>query len=271
MLIIGVLLVMWAVLLIPLAVRKFRDATSDRSITSFHRSLGTLKRGPQEFLPAHRLDVEDSPFADHPPVVPITPSSAIQPRPQLVLLRSDDQGGSVMPQRYEYEEQFDDDYVDGYDDYDYRYEYAEESPQFAAHRRVGAHARSAAALRRRTILFGLLGTTAVSGLLGLLVPIFWDLTILAIILTVVYVGLMAWAATRGSITLSTPTLLGRDEQVGDRHVARAVVDGYGARTEEWEGEEFDEDWGADHGLPAPTYAERYEDDWFEEPRRFAAR
>ncbi len=263
MLIIGVLLVMWAVLLIPLAVRKFRDATSDRSISSFHRSLGTLKRGPQEIAPAHRLDSEDDLFGDHPPVVPVAPRSPIQPRPQLVLLRSDDQGGSVMQQRYDYEEQYDDGYVD-----DYRYE--NEAPEFEAHYPADPYVRRQAALRRRNILFGLLGTFAVSGIFGFLAPIFWNLTILAIVLTVLYVGLMAWAATRGSITISKPRMLARDEQIGDRHVARAVVDGYAARTEEWADEDA-EDWEYDEGAPAATYADRFEDDWWEEPRRVAAR
>ena len=265
MLIIGVLLVMWVVLLAPVALRKVRSATSDRSISSFHQSLRTLEgSGSQTIAPAHRLDFEEDHFANQPPVIPVAPRSPIQPGPQLVLLQSDGQGGSAMTQNYQDSEQWDDGYAD-----DYLYE---ETPQFASHYPADPYARREAALRRRNILFTLVGAVVVTGIFGMLAPFFWDLTILAIVLLVTYVGLMAWAATRGSISISKPRMLGRSDEVGDRHVARAVADHYGARTEGLEWAQGDEQgWDDDQGAPAATYADQFDDGWWEEPRQAAAR
>ena len=265
MFIIGVLLVMWTVLLIPVALRKFRNATSDRSISSFRQSLRTLKdSGPHTIEPAHRLDFEEDHFADGPPVVPIAPRSPVQPGPQLVLLQADGQGGSVMPQHYEYEEQWEDGFAD---DYSYG-----ETPQFAAQYPADPYVRREAALRRRNILFGLAGSVLATAVFGLAAPFFWNLTIVAIVLLVAYVGLMAWAATHGSINISAPRLLGQSEEVGDRHVARAVVDHYGAHIEDlgW-AEEDEEDWDYHQGAPAATQSGQFDEDWWDEPRQAVAR
>jgi hypothetical protein len=274
MLILGAILVMWAVLLIPLALRKFRDATSDRSIASFHTSLRILKgSGRAAIPPAHRLDVEEERYGVHPPVVPVAPSVSIQPRPQLVLLRPDDRGGPLMPQHRRYEDEWDDPYAPhAAADHDRNFDYSDaydHVPHFEDDYGPDPFARREAALRRRNILLGLVGAVVATGIFGFLAAFFWDLTIVAVVLLVAYLGLMVWAALRGSITISAPRSLGRAEQSTDRHVARAVLGGHDAYGD-------DEAWGEDdefvaEEMPDARYVDRFDDGWWDEPRRAAAR
>ena len=124
--------------------------------------------------------------------------------------------------------------------------------------------RSDAALRRRNILFGLVGTLLGSALFGLMAPIFWDLTLVAFVATVAYVGLMAYAATKGSITLSKPSL-GRQRDEA-RHVARAVIPGHGyhAVQDDLYEDEYDDEFAGAH-------AGQFDDEWWDEPRQAVAR
>lgn len=55
-----ILLVFWAAILSPLAVRRLRDRGNERSIALFHTEHERLARHPYTVQPAHRLDREDS-------------------------------------------------------------------------------------------------------------------------------------------------------------------------------------------------------------------
>ena len=121
---------------------------------------------------------------------------------------------------------------------------------------VDGYARREAALRRRNILFGLVGAVVLTGIGGFIASMLWMLTALSAVLLVTYVALMAWAATRGSISLSSPAR--KSDYVGERHVARAVLAEHGRYGE-------DERYDAEQS--------RYEDDdeYWDQPRRAAAR
>ena len=169
-----------------------------------------------------------------------------------------------MSDRYEYHDEYDD-YEDGsYDAYGEADGYASEFDGYYDDYGVG---RSPAALRRRNILFGLAGAVLVTGLLGFMMATLWDATLLAFVLLVAYVGLMAYAATRGDISLSKASAPRASSQ--ERHVARAVVPGHGRafpQQDAW----YDDDAVA----PEPHYgvaADQFEDEWWNEPRQAVAR
>jgi len=270
MIIVCVLVIMWGVVLSPGIVRKIRSANSEHSISSFHHSLELLElSGPKAIQPAYRLAGGATSPVQNPRVSPIKPSTSIQPGPQLVLLRSSDQGGvNPMSDYYEYR----DDARDYFDEYEALYgtDYdAGVGNEPAAAFSRDRYARREAALRRRNVLLGLLGTVAVTGVLGLMLSILWVLTVVVFVALVAYVGLMAWAATSGSISLSLPS----QRRNTERHVARAVVygDGRGRYAEsspadEWVDEEYYEN---EHGTPVASSHRLIDDDeqwWVEHPR-----
>jgi hypothetical protein len=273
MVIIMVLVIAWGVILAPGIIRKIRASNSERSISSFHHSLDLLESAaPRVVLPAYRLSGEDTGRLDVPVLVPLTPTTSIKPHPHLVLLRPDGQGGvATMNERYDYEERDDHGYVDpahdayfddyaadyaSYDDYDRadeRYDHSYPADPFA---------RREAALRRRNILFGLLGALVVTALGGFVLSMLWYLAVACGLLLVGYVGLMAWAATRGSITLGGSSSA-RDSQ---RHVARAVIPPYESPADG----RWSDDYGAYDGREA-ALVDGADDGWWAQPRRVAAR
>jgi hypothetical protein len=126
------------------------------------------------------------------------------------------------------------------------------------------YARREAALRRRNILFSLVVALLVTTAAGFVASMLWYLTVLCVILLIAYVGLMAWAATRGSITLGSSSSSPRRDS--ERHIARAVVSHHGT------GEAAR--WGDDGDGQDDRYdvrADQADDGWWDQPRRAAAR
>jgi hypothetical protein len=264
MVIVTVLVIMWGVVLAPGILRRFRASSSERSISSFHHSLTLLESAaPKVVAPAYRLAGDGANRISVPQLVPIAPPGTADRRPHLVLLRPPGQGGAVsMNDRYEHHGSYDDGYEDGYyDDYD-RYDDGFESrPEFP----VDSFTRREAALRRRTIVLSLVGAVAVTGIGGFAFSMLWMLTALSAVLLVAYVGLMAWAATRGSISMSISR--GAPMVAGERHVARAVIahhDRHGVTGHFDERYSDREDLSAGQGIDDP-------DEWWDRPRRAAAR
>jgi hypothetical protein len=158
-----------------------------------------------------------------------------------------------MNDRYEpYEEYEPEEYVAGEDAYfdDYEADLRADYP-------VDGYARREAALRRRNILFGLVGAVVLTGIGGFIASMLWMLTALCAVLLVTYLALMAWAATRGSISLSSPAR--RSDYIGERHVARAVLAEHGR---------YDED---ERSVAEQAYYEDDHVDYWDQPRRAAAR
>jgi hypothetical protein len=56
---IGVLVLVWIVVLSPLAFKHYRERQSERSIVSFHERMAKIGTGAPLVAPAHRLDVSD--------------------------------------------------------------------------------------------------------------------------------------------------------------------------------------------------------------------
>jgi hypothetical protein len=255
MVIVTVLVIMWGVVLAPGIIRRIRTANSERSISSFHHSLDRLESAaPKVVAPAFRLAGAEPGAIAVPELVPLAPSSSIQPRPHLVLLRPPGQGGvAAMNDRYEPYEEYDpaeDPY--GEDTYfdDYEAELRGEYP-------VDHYARREAALRRRSILIGLVAAVVLTGVGGFIASILWMLTVLCAVLLVSYVALMVWAATRGSISLSSPRR--QSGYIGERHVARAVLSGHGRYGEE------------DRYVAEQASYDDDDDEYWNQPRRAAAR
>ncbi len=58
--VIAVIVIVWIVVLTPIAIRRLRDHDTDRSIVNFHEHMARLGNGtPPLVTPAHRLDVSD--------------------------------------------------------------------------------------------------------------------------------------------------------------------------------------------------------------------
>ncbi len=264
MAIVLVLAVLWGVVLIPAGLRKLQSRGSNQSIDSFHRSLHLLETsGPKIVQPAYRLAAGGGTTT---PVVARPAGVIVTPRPQLVLLRPNGQGGEGTMQDFDDEIGSDDRYDDGYDD---RYDdgYGEDrhgehrvrtSPRPGASRPANDQARREAAHRRRTILLSLVGAVVVTMLGGFVASFLWDLTVVAVIALVAYVALMAWAATHATSTSTS-------SRVTERHIAHATAfeqeyDDVDRRPYVDEGVvDFDSDWdGAGDG-------------WWDQPRRAAAR
>ena len=272
MVVIAVLLVMWTAVLAPTILRKIRTSTSERSISSFHHSLDLLESSwPKAISPAFRL-VGDQASTSVPQMVAVAPAPALQPRPQLVLLRPPGQGGvDPMPDRYDFRDEYgaygQRDYAEhlGYDEQGYM-------PEFERHYASEVPARRPAALRRRNILFGLAGGVLMTGLIGFVVPIAWMVTLISFVLLVAYVGLMAYAATRGTISIGGASTSHRRAE--ERHVARAVIPGHRAAPVQatWD-DEYDEvlDYEDADFRDAPGINRFDDDSWWDEPRRAVAR
>src|SRR3974390_2097001 len=94
-----ILIAVWIAILAPVAIRRFRDRDTDRSIVNFHERMARLgERGDPIVEPAHRLDVSrgvpahvahDDEFSDQLPSFPVTPRLRVVPSgaPQASLNR----------------------------------------------------------------------------------------------------------------------------------------------------------------------------------------
>ena len=76
----------WVALLAPIAVRRFLDSGTEKSIQSFHAEHEVLSRQDYAVAPAHRLDQPDQ-------AAPGT--SASTPRSRLTVVHADDTYGSL--------------------------------------------------------------------------------------------------------------------------------------------------------------------------------
>jgi hypothetical protein len=266
MIIVLVLVALWGVVLGPSFIRKIRISSSDRSISSFHRSLDLLERsGPKVVEPAYRLAGTGNALPI--PQIARPPASARAVRPTLVLLGPQGQRGEVpMNDRYG-------DYFDEYEQFDEGY--AQEYPEYEAYpeRRIGVGAsipsgvlsRREAALRRRNILLGLLASAFLTVIMGFFMSFFFYLTILAVVALVAYVALMAYAATHGMV----------GEKGYERHVAHGEAHLNAERYVDPYYEDYDERYEEHYVAPvASTRSPRVEildDGWWDQHQRAAAR
>lgn len=76
-----VLALFWVALLAPLAIRRLRDGSPERSIESFHAEHEVLSRQEYAVSPAHRLDQADEANAE---------SNGQPRRPRLTVVHADD-------------------------------------------------------------------------------------------------------------------------------------------------------------------------------------
>lgn len=182
-----ILVVLWIVVLAPAAVKKLLDRRSSVSIDSFHQQLHLLERaGPKLVPPAYRLETAQSATgmavgqSGYPAV------SSRPGRPNLVLLQPvpEDEDGAGC------------DVVDAAGDRFRRVAPAASAGARSApswpERMDDLHHRQVRR-RRRDLLLGMAATVAVSGLIGIAVPLFWVLTVLATVALAGYVGLAAYA------------------------------------------------------------------------------
>jgi hypothetical protein len=76
----------WVALLAPIAVRRFRDGGTEKSIQSFHAEHEVLSRQDYAVAPAHRLDEPDQLASG---------ASTSTPRSRLTVVHADDTYGSL--------------------------------------------------------------------------------------------------------------------------------------------------------------------------------
>lgn len=276
MIIVLILVVLWGVVLGPSIYRRIRSADSDRSITSFHRSLSFLERsGPKVVEPAYRLSDGANPLPT-PRVARPQPLPRIA-QPTLVLLGPDGQRGEeVMKDSYrDYYEEDEYGYLDdaGHDAYEEHvdergYDYDDRRPSPLSRFNFSGEAvvlsRRDAARRRRNILFGLLGAIVVTALIGFFISFFLYLTLLSAIALVAYVGLMAYAAKNEMF----------GEKGYERHVARGVASiDASAHYDEYYEERYREPVASTRAHHDDYFEDEEIDDdgWWDQPRQAAAR
>lgn len=279
MTVILILVVLWGVVLGIPAARWIQRRSGQGSIDSFHHSLDTLERsGPKLVVPAYRLSgsaVEETQQRG------VTSSGVM--RPKLVLLRLvNTEEGEAM---YHEDEAWNDDYSGE------RYErlapehdgYAYDDEYFGAQVPQGSSGRRLAAAKRRKIVLTLAGACIGTLILGFAVSVLWDVSVLALILLVAYVGVMARAAlSEGDSARERPSIADR---VRERMGQVGAQDDYDDEFDDTYEDEFDapvahrggQERHIAHGVASSNrrlrQSEDYveEDDWYDEPRRAVGR
>ncbi len=94
-----VLALFWVALLAPIAIRRFRDGGTEKSIVSFHAEHEVLSQQDYPVAPAHRLDRPDEPEA--------TSTAHGERRPHLRVVQPDDTF-STLESRSSWDEWVDD-------------------------------------------------------------------------------------------------------------------------------------------------------------------
>jgi len=195
MVVLLILVILWIVILTPLALRRFAERSSGGSIESFHEHLHLLERtGPKLVAPAYRLE-----SAPPEPVLvgaaPTAPAlgasgypvvSSMPRRANLVLLRPLDESTEGTLD--------DDDVVD--DGAGGHYQRIVPDPPPAApptRREPDPRRRRLARQRRQTTLFALVAVVVLTGLGGLALRPLWVLTVLATLLLAAYIALVVYA------------------------------------------------------------------------------
>jgi hypothetical protein len=275
-----ILVVLWGVAIGIPAARWIQRRSGQGSIDSFHHSLDTLERsGPKLVVPAYRLSGSGAQAYGDEQRNATFGSSA---KPKLVLLRPlNGLKGDAM-----YHE--DDAWTD--DDSGERYErvyteqdgYTHDDEYFGAGVASGSSGRRIAAAKRRKIVLSLAGVFIGTLILGFAMSVLWDLTLIAFLGLVGYVGLMARAAlAEGGTERATlrPSL-------SDRLKSRLLDDAYDDDAfDDYEDQGYEETrvvrgGGERHiahhvaqGSSAQRDSDEYydEEDWYEEPRRAVGR
>jgi hypothetical protein len=217
-----ILIAVWIAILAPVAVRRFRDRDTDRSIVSFHKRMAKLgDRGEPIVEPAHRLE-SPRPEMDY----AVGPAYAAAPAPRGVpapLLRVVPEGASQgdLDRQLSWDD-WSRQYLDE-EDYQMATRYADEpaahlaAPPQMSHARAVAYSHVPTApsltarapvstaraqrVRRRQILIAIVGTAVVSTLLSIVSGL-WLFELLAFaswIGLVVFLGLMYYAMSLGMI------------------------------------------------------------------------
>jgi hypothetical protein len=185
-----ILVALWAVVLAPALLKKWLDRRSTVSIDIFHEQLHLLERaGPKLVDPAYRLETAQSSAGiavgqSGYPAVSSRPS-----RPNLVLLKpvGDHEAGPAVGDEVVETSSGEHFWRVGPPVTD------DEPSRRLAAARIEELRRHQAQRRRRDVLLGLASTLVITGFLGLAVPVFWVLTVLAAVSLGGYLGLAAYA------------------------------------------------------------------------------
>ncbi len=189
-LILVLLLIVWAVVLLPRARRRRAESHATDSIHAFHRQLGVLQRTGRSLIPpANRLRV---PFAS----LAAPASGAPSGRPSLLLLRP---GDTVT------------------------------RPQAGVHRSAAdRYFRAEACKRRRDVLLGLVVSALGTALLGAVPPL-RPLLVVALVFGLLLVGYVALLVRMRAIAVERRQQPGRPPVARQRPPAGAAwTGGYGA-------------------------------------------
>ncbi|OYV61291.1 MAG: hypothetical protein B7Z69_01420 [Actinobacteria bacterium 21-73-9] len=264
------LALLWLALLTPIAVRKFREVRSERSIESFHAEHEILSRQGYAVAPVHRLDeYEETPA----PVATRGPSAYAPRRPRLTLVHPEDTYRS-LESRGSWEE-----WSEDYDfDHDERVAVghygAPRSTARATPRPTSAspYARAystfpsesslaydepplrqtSTRVQRRRITVGLVGSAVFFSALAFVtsISLVADLAYLAWLLLVAYVALALFAVSQGYLSVGTRTPSRREypsraayapESYEDGPLP-AASDGWDRWNEQWDERDERDEW-----------------------------
>lgn len=254
------LALVWLALLTPVALRKFRDVRTDRSIESFHVEHEVLSRQGYSVAPAHRLEEAGE---------TVTESSR---RPRLTLVHPDDTYRSLESRTSweEWSEDYDFDHARDAAVGHYAHSARPAEHDESANRYARAYAarpaeprvdyyeaplrnRSMRVQRRRisaTLVGGAILVTVIAYFSS--VSLAADLAYVAWLLVVVYVALALFALSQGYLstalfsraTARRSTALAFEDGPGYYETAEVVDDG----DEKWR-DEWDDEWDR---APAPA-------------------
>lgn len=232
--------IFWVAILVPVAVKRFRDNGTEKSIHSFHVEHEMLSRQEYAVAPAHRLDPSDQ--------AEIVPSVA--QRPRLTVVHEDDTYRS-LESRNSWDE--------WENDYDYEPE-DEQSRPSATNRYVSAYSsvpsdrdmtnglvarRSPSSMKaRRQILFlsTLAATVALSGI-GFVMgySLVQDLAVLGWVVVLCYVALALFAVSQGYLYESSlPIRIPESRRLAT--VEPLYLDEYDDEDEEFYDAQSNDDW-----------------------------
>jgi hypothetical protein len=236
--------IFWVAILVPVAVRRFRDSGTEKSIHSFHAEHEVLSRQEYSVPPAHRLD----------PSEPQEVRREAEPRPRLTVVHPGDTFRS-LESRTSWDEWA--------NDYDYEREDELSRPAEQTNRYVSAYSsvpneqevlntydppmRAGAMKARRTMVFLMLGALAIV-LTGINVAVGFsfieDLAILAWVGLICYIALALFAVSQGYLYESSlPIRIPQGRRVAG---IEPLYDAYDDEFEsEFYEEEDDEQWRRD--------------------------
>jgi hypothetical protein len=236
--------IFWVAILVPVAVKRFRDNGTEKSIHSFHVEHELLSRQEYAVAPAHRLDAPDQEET----------ARSLAQRPRLTVVHADDTYRSLEARNS---------WDEWASDYDYEREDETPRPIEPTNRYVSAYSsvpnemdvsysravsrqQSSMKARRQMVFLSIVAAAVVFSGVGFVMgySLVEDLAVLGWVAVLCYVALALFAVSQGYLYESSlPIRIPEGRRLAT--VEPLYVDEYGDDDEEFYDAEGDDDWRRD--------------------------